>query len=112
MATSQITSVIILPPKHPDTTRTYTVNLASADGTNDGSSSDTGFLQGDTISSVVWTVPSGITQDSESATTKALTFTMSGGTDEETYDLEADVTLAGGDVEVLIIRIPVRTQGT
>jgi len=108
MANVKITTSFYLEPKHPDTTRTYTINLASADGTNDGTTSDTGFLQTDTIASIAWVIPSGITKDSDSNTTKAITFAVSGGTDATDYELQCDVTLAGGDIEAVMFVVPVR----
>lgn len=109
MANSDLTSAFVLAVKHPDTTRTYTINLASTDGTNDGSATDTGFLQGDTISSIAFTTPAGITKDSDSNTTTAITLTVSGGTAGTPYPFEVDVTLASGDIEVLQFIIPVNT---
>jgi hypothetical protein len=70
---------INLPPIDPDDVKPYFAiwcdkdgtNDGSAaiwcdkDGTNDGSATDDGKLQGATISTTEWTVPSGITKDSD-----------------------------------------------
>ena len=50
---------------------------------------------GDTISAVTWTVPTGITKDSSSATTTATEITLSSGTLGETYDVVCKITTAG-----------------
>ena len=114
--TETITNPIVMPAKHPDGTRTVTVNLADQDGTtNDASAADTGFLQGRTISSISVTTPSGITLDSSSNTTLAFSLVVSGGTADTPegtfYDFDVDVTLSSSDVEPVIVRIPVKVQG-
>ncbi len=54
-----------LPPKDPNAVDFYHIVWCSEDGTNDGGASDTGELQGATISTTTWTVPAGITKDSD-----------------------------------------------
>ncbi len=57
--------------KDPDSLNDpYHVVWCSLDSTNDGSASDDGKLQGATIASSDWTVPSGLTE--ASATTSAI----------------------------------------
>ena len=109
MTTYRIGEVVTVDPTHPDNTRTYTVNMVSEDGTNDASSSDTGFLQSRTISSIAVTTPSGITKDSDSNTTTTFSLTVSGGTDGSDYDFTVACTLSDSDVENVVVRIPVRT---
>jgi hypothetical protein len=53
-----------MPSKDPNAVEPYFVVWCDPDGTNDGSASDNGELQGATISTVTWTVPAGITKDS------------------------------------------------
>lgn len=50
----------------------------------------------DTIVSSTWTVPAGITKDSQSATTTRTKVWLSGGTAGETYTLLNRVVTAGG----------------
>ena len=54
-----------LPPKDPNAVDFYHIVWCSEDGTNDGGASDTGELQGATISTTTWTVPAGITKDAD-----------------------------------------------
>ena len=67
----------------------------------------TTWLNGDTIATSVWTVPSGITQDSESESTTSATVWLSGGTVGETYQLVNRITTAGGRTEDRTIRITI-----
>ena len=53
-----------LPDKDPNAVEPYFIVWCDEDGTNDGTASDEGELQGATISSSNWTVPSSITEDS------------------------------------------------
>lgn len=110
MSNKQITELFVMAAKHPDGSRPYTVNLASEDGTNDGGTSDTGFLQSLTVSSISVSTPTGITLDSSSNTTKAFTLTVSGGSIGVNYDFDVDVTLSDSNVEPVMVRIPVKQQ--
>jgi hypothetical protein len=85
-------------PKDPDATDFYYVVWCSEDGTNDGTSSDTGELQGATISTSTWTVPDGITKNSDnknSVTLRGVTYAantvatieLTGGTANTDYDI-------------------------
>jgi hypothetical protein len=68
---------ITLPAKDPDDVEPYFVVWCDEDSTNDGSAGDDGELQGATISTSEWTVPSGITRDSDNTdaiTIKGVTF--------------------------------------
>lgn len=53
-------------------------------------------LAGDTIATSAWTVPSGITKDSDSNTTTTATIWLSGGTLDADYALVNRITTAGG----------------
>lgn len=57
------------------------------------------FLAGDTISTSVFTVGSGMTLDSESNTTTTSTATLSGGTTGTTYTITCQIVTAGGITE-------------
>lgn len=81
--------------KDPDAVKPYVVDWANG-GPNNAGTLDIGYLQGDTILTSTWIVPSGITKDSDSNTTTAATIWLSGGTDGEPYELtSAIVTVAG-----------------
>ena len=54
------------------------------------------WLGSDTISTSVWSVPSGITEDSESETTTTATIWISGGTNNSNYVVTNTITTAGG----------------
>lgn len=94
------------PSKDPDDNgEWFHVVWCSADGTNDGSSLDTGRLQGDTIQSVTWTVPTGLTKVSENLgavsirgvtydTNTVAQIQLSGGTVDTEYTLLCRVTKA------------------
>jgi len=94
---------IVLDAKDPDAVEPYFIVWCDADGTNDGSTADDGELQSATISTVTWTVPTGITQDSantNSVTINGITYDantvatiwLSGGTDGTDYDIECKIT--------------------
>lgn len=88
--------------KDPDAVLPYTLNWASPDGTNDGTSADTGWLQGNTIASSSWTVEGPdalLVIDSDSNTTKAATVVLSGGTVNRCYRLINHITLSTGGYE-------------
>lgn len=93
------------PSKDPDDVDVFHIVWCSEDGTNDGSDEDDGRLQGDTISGVTWTVPGGITKDSESTASVTIqgvnypintvtSITLSGGTVDTEYELTCRVTTA------------------
>ena len=52
--------------------------------------------EGDTIATSTWTVPTGITKDSDSHDDTTVTIWLSGGTLGETYELVNRVTTAAG----------------
>lgn len=53
-------------------------------------------LDGDTIATSTWTVPSGITKDSDTNTTTTATIKLSGGTLGSDYALVNRITTAAG----------------
>lgn len=108
MATVEINQLIELETKHPATRRKYTINLASPDGTNDGGSTDTGFLQGRTITGIAVTTPAGITLVSSSNTTKLFILEISGGTTNTRYEFDVLVTLSTGEFENVTLVVPVK----
>lgn len=65
-------------------------------------------LAGDTISTSAFTVPSGITLDSQTNDTTSSTAWISGGTDGTDYNVTCLVTTAGGRTYEWPIRIQVR----
>lgn len=67
-------------------------------------------LADDTISAVTWTVPAGLTKDSQSVTGAVAVVWLSGGTDGEAYDIGCRVETAGGRTYDETIRLPVRTR--
>ena len=84
--------------KDPNSVEPYYIIWCSSDNTNDGTTSDTGRLQGATISSDSWTVPSDITEDSSnnsSVTIQGITYSantvsciwLSSGTDGASYNI-------------------------
>lgn len=65
---------------------------------------------GDEISTSTWTVPSGITKDSDSKSTQITTIWLSGGTDGEDYDLTNHIVTTDGreDDRTITIRVKER----
>ena len=108
-----------MPAKDPDDTDTYFIIWCSLDGTNDGGSGDTGVLQGATVASDEWTVPAGITKDSNnnnSVNLRGVTYAantlsainLSSGTAETEYTLTCKATFSDGRVRSKSIIIPVK----
>lgn len=93
--------------KDPNSVEDFHVIWCDIDGTNDGTGADDGRLQGDTISTSTWTVPSGITKDSDSTASRTIkgvtyaintlaTIRLSGGTDGTDYRLTNRIVTANG----------------
>ena len=110
-----------MPAKDPNNIEPYFIVWCSADGTNDGSEADDGELQGATISTSTWTIPSGITKDSENenaVTIRGVTYAvntvctvwLSGGTVGENYELLCRITTSDARTLDKTIVIPVRQQ--
>jgi hypothetical protein len=70
----------------------------------------TNWLDTDTIASVVWVVPAGITQSSVSNTTKVATIWLSGGTTGKFYNITCRITTTGGRIDDRTITITVRER--
>lgn len=69
------------------------------------------FLGSDTITGTpTWTVPAGITKDSQSNTTTTATAVLSGGTHGSDYDVACKIVTAGGSTYERTIRVQVRHQ--
>ena len=88
----------------------YVINGAASDGTN--LSGGTGWLQSRTISSVgTITAPTGMTKNSQSATTTTITLDV---TSVAAGDFEWDIaaTLSTGEIKNLTVIIPVRDPGS
>jgi len=90
-----------------------------ASGLNDGSVSDTGELQGATISTVTWTAPTGITVASSNqnqvivhavtyAVNTCCTVWLSGGTAGTDYTLTCTIVTSDSRTLVDTITVPVR----
>lgn len=81
-----------LEPKDTNETLDYMVDLTTELKGRNVNGTD------DTISSVVWSVPAGLTQGAAgNSTTKAWVF-LSGGTLGERYTVSAQITTAGGRI--------------
>ena len=113
MATAKVSDRIYVEPMQISHRRKYTLNLASADGTNDASTSDTGFLQSRTISSVATiTAPTGMTKNSQANDTTTITLDVSSGTSEGDYEWDITVTLSTSETQPFTVIIPVRDPGS
>lgn len=63
------------------------------------------LASGETISSVVVTVPTGITKDSNTNTTTVVTVWLSGGTDETEYAVACKIVTSAGRTDERTITI-------
>lgn len=102
----------------PDSEEPFHIIWGSLSGLNDGSRQDTGELQGTTITTSTWSVPSGITRMSDhknavviegisyGANTVA-TIWLEGGEGGEIYELVNEVVLSDGRklVQSLFIKV-------
>ena len=111
----------VLPSKDPDNVEPYFIVWCDKDGTNDGSTGDSGELQGATIATATWTVPTGITKasDNKNAVTIAgvsysantvATVWLSGGTANTDYDCLCRVVTSDSRTLDKTITIPVRSH--
>lgn len=66
------------------------------------------YLGADTISSVAWTVPTGLTKVTQSNDTTTTTVRVSGGAMGADYDLTQAITTAAGVIELATIKVKVR----
>ena len=108
----------LLPSKDPDDVEPYFIVWCDILGLNDGSPQDKGELQGATITLATWTVPQGITKDSESleaVTIRSIdypantvtTIWLSGGTAKTSYDLTCFVEVSDGRKLTKTITVPI-----
>jgi hypothetical protein len=67
-----------------------------------------GVLGADTISTSTWSIPAGITQNSESETTTTATIWLSGGTSGTDYPIVNTIVTAGGRTWSRTFVVPVR----
>jgi len=110
------------PDKHPSSTSDpFFVIWCDEDGRNDGTVRDDGELQGRTLSSITWTVPSGITKVSDN--TNAVTIkdidylvntvasiVLSGGTNGQTYEFTCLATFSDGSNHAVNILLKVTNE--
>lgn len=68
------------------------------------------WLGADTVSSVSWDVPSGITNYSTSTTTTTATIWLSGGTHGQDYTVTGQATTAGGRIKQQSFTVKVRNN--
>ncbi len=68
------------------------------------------WLDGDTVSSVSWTIPAGLTQYASSNTTTAATLWLTGGTHGQDHIITCQATTAGGRIKQRSFKIMVRND--
>lgn len=98
--------------KDPDAVLNYGHDWADG-GDNDGSATDSGWLQGDTISDSSWTVSTitgdaaPLVEDSDSNDTTVTTIVLSGGSENCTYIATNHITTSAGyeDDRSILVRI-------
>lgn len=83
--------------KDPDEVKDYSIDWSAR-------------LAGDTINSVTWTVPTGLTKDSQSLSGAIATAWFSGGTAGTTYQIGCRVVTAGGRTYDVTVRLRVRSR--
>ena len=71
---------------------------------------NTNWLNGDTISASTWTVPAGITKDSDSDSGGVTTIWLSGGTAGNTYTITNRIVTAAGRTEERSVIINVKQR--
>lgn len=64
----------------------------------------------DTVATSTWTVPTGITQNSDSATTTTTTIWLQGGTEGESYSFVNRVVTAAGRTMDQTVRLKVKSK--
>lgn len=93
--------------KDPDSIRTYTLDWANG-GANDGGVGDTGWLQGDTISTSSWTAETGLTVVTDTNTDTTTSVKVSGGILGRKHLLTNRITtVAGGETEDRTIELKI-----
>jgi len=84
-------------PKDPDAVLDYSVRWEP-------------WLAGDELATVVWTVPTGIVKDSQSATADTATVWLSGGTAGRSYFVTCHITTTAGREDDRTFRVDVRER--
>lgn len=98
--------------KDPAAVLSYGLNWANF-GANDGAASDTGWLQGDTITASTWAVTGSdntLEVDSDDNSTTETSCVLSGGTVNRRYTVTNQITTAGGFVDERSIIVDVRQR--
>lgn len=90
------------PSKDPNEVLDYVIDWNSSDEPNPG------WAVNDTIATSSWTVPVGITKDSDSHGNTTTTIWLSGGTLGETYTLVNRITTVGGRTLDQTVRIKIK----
>lgn len=85
--------------KDPDARLDYTVDWGAS-----------GWLGADTIASVAWTVPAGLTSDANTSTTTTATIWLLGGTASTDYTVTCRITTAAGRIDDRSLLIQVRSR--
>ncbi len=85
------------PNKDPDEVLDYEIDWAAR-------------LTTDTISTSTWTVPSGITKDSDSKTSTTTTVWLSGGTLGDSYEILNRIVTAGGRTMDQTVKLKIKTK--
>lgn len=110
-----------VPSKDPDNVEPYFFIWCSKTGLNDGSTTDTGELQGATISSYTVTPATGLTVDSDNknavtvagityAISTVVTAWLSGGTANTDYPLLCRIVTSDGRTLDMTMIVPVRSN--
>ena len=110
-----------LPSKDPNSIEPYFIIWCGEGGINTGGVTDTGELQGATISTVAWTVPTGITEVTHNqqsvtihgvvyAANTVCTIWLSGGIDGVDYELNCRITTSDSRTLDKAITISVRAK--
>lgn len=108
----------LLPTKDPDNIEPYFIVWCDNGGLNDGSKKDSGELQGATIVSATWTIPTGIDKETQSEAAITIqgidypestvtTIWLSGGTAKQSYTLPCLITTSDGRTLSDSIIVPV-----
>jgi len=98
MSTFAEVTAAIIKNKHPTATLDYMLDW-------------TPWLEGDAILTSTWTVPTGLTKDSESFTEKTTTVWLSGGSDGTQYTVVNRITTVLGRIETKSIRFSITSTG-
>lgn len=85
--------------KDPDALLDYTLDWSTD-----------GWLGSDTIASVTWVIPAGITKTTDTNTTTTATAWLSGGTVDTDYTVTCRITTAGGRIDDRSLLIQVRNR--